>query len=221
MRTRHGPSSAQCHDVLDLGEREPEPATLLDEREDAQGVRGIDAVARGGTTRGRQNAARFVEPERLAAGATPRCHLANEEPVLHGARIRLPPRGKVKRQWWLRGGEDGSPLAAYQGDLSVTIRSIGANSAREAPGVHRALRASSLWQVIHLARRPCRGRQSSGSVSRSLRHTARRSPSAHVPLPEVGYLAFHVLEVRRGYDTHFATWTSTLIREGQQLSHPS
>jgi len=45
VRTRHGPSSAQCHDVLDLGEREPEPATLLDEREDAQGVRGIDAVA--------------------------------------------------------------------------------------------------------------------------------------------------------------------------------
>src|SRR5258705_6152907 len=103
VRTRHGPSSAQCHDVLDLGEREPEPATLLDEREDAQGVRGIDAVACGGTTRGRQNAARFVEPERLAAGATPRWHLANEEPALHRATVTPPPKGKVKRQSWLTG----------------------------------------------------------------------------------------------------------------------
>lgn len=78
MRTRRGPSSAQRDDGLDLGEREPKPATLLDEREDTQGVCLIDAVAGGGTTRGRQNAAHFVEPERLAARATPRCHLANE-----------------------------------------------------------------------------------------------------------------------------------------------
>jgi len=62
VRTRRGPSSAQRDDVLDLGERQPEPATLLDERKDPQGVRWIDAVAGGGTTRGRQNAARFVEP---------------------------------------------------------------------------------------------------------------------------------------------------------------
>jgi len=62
MRTRHGPSAAQRDDVLDLGERQPEPATLLDERKDPQGVRWIDAVAGGGTTRGRQDAARFVKP---------------------------------------------------------------------------------------------------------------------------------------------------------------
>jgi hypothetical protein len=78
VRTRRGPGSAQRDDVLYLGERQPEPPTLLDEREDAQGVRRIDAVAGSGATRGRQNAAGFVEPERLAAGATPCCHLANE-----------------------------------------------------------------------------------------------------------------------------------------------
>ena len=51
VRTRRGPSSAQRDDVLDLGEREAESATLLDERKDTQGVHWIDAVAGGGVRR--------------------------------------------------------------------------------------------------------------------------------------------------------------------------
>ena len=50
MRTWRSPSSAQRDDVLYLGQRQAEPATLLDEAENAQSTRGIDAVASDGTT---------------------------------------------------------------------------------------------------------------------------------------------------------------------------
>ena len=103
MRTWRSPSSAQRDDVLYLGQRQAELATLLDEREDTQGVHRMDSVAGGGTMRGRQNAASFVEPERLAACATPGCHLANEEPVLHVGQDRAYPKGQ---------GQENSPVLA-------------------------------------------------------------------------------------------------------------
>jgi hypothetical protein len=45
VRTWRSPNPAQRDDVLYLGQRQAKPATLLDERKDAQSVRGIDAVA--------------------------------------------------------------------------------------------------------------------------------------------------------------------------------
>ena len=83
MRTRRGPSSAQRDDVLDLRERQPEPATLLDKGQHTQGVGGIDAVPGGGATRGRQNAARFIKAQRLSARAAAGDHLADQQPILH------------------------------------------------------------------------------------------------------------------------------------------
>lgn len=90
MRARRGPNSAQRDDVLYLRERQAEPATLLDKRQHTQDFGRIDAVPSGGAARGRQETAHFVEPERLPARATSRCHFSDEEPVRHAGRIGLP-----------------------------------------------------------------------------------------------------------------------------------
>ena len=50
VRTWCSPSPTQRDDVLYLGQRQTEPATLLDEREDTESTRGIHAVAGDGAT---------------------------------------------------------------------------------------------------------------------------------------------------------------------------
>ena len=50
MRTWRRSSPAQRDDVLYLGQCQAKPATLPDEREDADSARRIDAVAGGGAT---------------------------------------------------------------------------------------------------------------------------------------------------------------------------
>lgn len=94
METRLGPGTAQRHDVPNLRERQSQSPTLLDEREHAQRVGRVNPVACRGTTRRREDAARFVESERLAARAAPCCHLANQEPVLHAGQDRACPKGQ-------------------------------------------------------------------------------------------------------------------------------
>jgi len=68
-RCRAGASKAD--DVFNLRQRQPQPAALLDEAEQAQDLIGIDAIARRGAARRRQDAASLVQSQRLAAGAAP------------------------------------------------------------------------------------------------------------------------------------------------------
>jgi hypothetical protein len=148
VRTWRSSSSAQRDDVLYLGQRQPEPATLLDEREDTQGVRRIDAVAGGGTTRGRQNAASFVEPERLAACATPGCYLANEEPVLHVGQDRACPKGQGQECSGVRGEANPAPPWPLPGRTvsQYPLHGSERHLVGEAPSFHRPLRPASLWK---------------------------------------------------------------------------
>jgi len=92
---RSAPRAAKGGDVLDLGEREPQSASLTNEGQQPQYVSRITAIPGWRSTRGRQNAARFVEPKSLAAESTTARYVANEQPVFHGASIRLAPWDKV------------------------------------------------------------------------------------------------------------------------------
>ena len=92
-----GPGSSERHDMSDLREGQPEPARLPDERQQPQHVGRIDAIARAGPMRARQDPPRLIEPERLAADSAARGHLPDQQPVApHEGRIDLAPGGKVK-----------------------------------------------------------------------------------------------------------------------------
>ena len=60
MGARSRPRPPQSHDVLDLRERQTEPAPLTDKSQDAQNVVRVDAIAGRGTARWRENAARLI-----------------------------------------------------------------------------------------------------------------------------------------------------------------
>jgi hypothetical protein len=92
---RSGARPAKGDDVLDLGEREPQSASVTDEGQQPQYISRITAISGWRSTRGRQNAARFVEPKRLAAESATTRDVADEQPVFHGASIRLAPWDKV------------------------------------------------------------------------------------------------------------------------------
>jgi len=90
---RRGPGAPQRDDVLDFRKREPETATLLDERQHAEHVVGVHAIARLGTTGRRQNPARFVHAEGLAADAAALDDLTDS----HGPTVDPALWGQVKR----------------------------------------------------------------------------------------------------------------------------
>jgi hypothetical protein len=83
--------------MLDLGERQPESARLANECEQAEHVGGITTVAGRLPARCLQNAARLIEPQRLATQAASRGDLTNQQAVpLHGESLKPAPWGKVK-----------------------------------------------------------------------------------------------------------------------------
>ena len=83
--------------MADLRKREPEAATLADEREDVEDLAPIDAVAGRCPSRQRQDAARFIQSERTAADAAALRELADQVAVAtHAGRIDLAAWGKVK-----------------------------------------------------------------------------------------------------------------------------
>ena len=87
---------AQRDGVANFGERESKSTGLPHERQERQHV-GRIATITGGCPAGRgKDAARFVQPKRLAADAGSRCHLPDEQPVFHGGSIGLAPWGNVK-----------------------------------------------------------------------------------------------------------------------------
>jgi hypothetical protein len=88
--------ASQGHDAANLSESETDATGLFDERDDAQDVGRVAAIACRGPARRRQDASRFIQPECLAAETTPGRHLPDQEPVVHESRIGLAPRGKVK-----------------------------------------------------------------------------------------------------------------------------
>lgn len=87
---------AQRDDVANFGQRESKPAGLPHEPLESQHIGGIATIT-GGCPAGRgKDAARLVQPKRLAADAGSRGHLSNEQPVFHERSIGLAPWGKVK-----------------------------------------------------------------------------------------------------------------------------
>jgi hypothetical protein len=95
--TRRAPRTPQRDDVPDLGQRQSETPRLADERQQAHDLRGVAAVAGRCATGRRQNAARLVQPEGLAAQAAAGRDLPDQEPLCHEGRIEPAPWGKVKR----------------------------------------------------------------------------------------------------------------------------
>jgi hypothetical protein len=91
-----GPCAALCGDLGDLSERQPQASGLPDEREQAEHIGRVDAVAGRGTASARDDAARLVQAERFAGDPAAFGHVANEQPV-HGQRIDLAAWVKVKR----------------------------------------------------------------------------------------------------------------------------
>jgi hypothetical protein len=64
--------------VPKLGKRQPQPAALLNERQDAKDVDWVYPVAGLRTTWGRKDAAGLIEPQGLAAQPAPRRDLTDE-----------------------------------------------------------------------------------------------------------------------------------------------
>ena len=86
-------------DLLDLGQREPQPTRPSDEREDADRIAIIDPIAGYRPAWRREDPRGLVEPQRLSTDAGGRCDLTDQQPVLgHVPRLHLAPRVKVKRQ---------------------------------------------------------------------------------------------------------------------------
>ena len=86
-------------DLLDLGQREPQPTRPGDELEDADRVAVIDPIAGQRPPWRRQDPRGLVEPQRLSTDAGGRRDLTDQQPVLgHVPRLHLAPWVKVKRQ---------------------------------------------------------------------------------------------------------------------------
>ena len=96
MRAWLGPRPPLRGDLSDLREREPELPSLRHETQHPEHVGGVDAVARGGSMRARQDAAPLVETQRLTAEPAARGHFPDQQ-IGHEARINLAPCVKVKR----------------------------------------------------------------------------------------------------------------------------
>lgn len=94
-----GPRSSERDYVLDLRQRQAEPTSLADEREQPQHVGWIAPVAGRLALRGRKNAARLVQPERLSTDPAAPRDLPDEQTISrHNGRVILAVRVKVKRQ---------------------------------------------------------------------------------------------------------------------------
>jgi hypothetical protein len=78
--------------VLDLRERQSESAPLLDEIEHVQYVTRKDPIAGCGSAWRRQDTARLIEPQRLAADAAALDHFTDS----HGVTVNPAPWGRVK-----------------------------------------------------------------------------------------------------------------------------
>jgi hypothetical protein len=96
MAARRGPSSAQVDDLPNVSERESEAASLPDECEQTKDVSRVTSVTGWSTAGRRQDPARLVESQRLAAQAASRRHFADQETLVHEGRIEPAPWGKVK-----------------------------------------------------------------------------------------------------------------------------
>ena len=89
MSARFSPSPAEADDMFDLAEGQSKPPALLDEAEQAQHVRAIQAIARWCTARPGQDTARLIQPECLAADTA----ALHDFPGSHGAHDKPGPYG--------------------------------------------------------------------------------------------------------------------------------
>ena len=88
--------SAQRDNMANFGQRKPKPAGLPHERQERQHVGRIATITGGCPARRGEDAARLVQPKRLAADAGSRGHLPDEQSVFHEGSIGLAPWGNVK-----------------------------------------------------------------------------------------------------------------------------
>jgi hypothetical protein len=82
-------AAAQADDRADFGQAEPEVAGLADEPEQLDVVLGVAAVAGGGPLGGRQQAARFIQPDRLGGQARSPGRLPDGEDLGENVRLLL------------------------------------------------------------------------------------------------------------------------------------
>lgn len=87
---------AQRDDVANFGERESKPAGLPHERQEHQHVGRMAAITGNCPARRGKDAARLVQPKRVAADAGSRGHLPDEQSGFHEGSIGLAPWGNVK-----------------------------------------------------------------------------------------------------------------------------
>ena len=91
-----GPRAPKLNDMADLGQRQAETASATDEGQQSQDIGGVSAVAGPCSPRRQQDAAGLIQAQRLPGEAALGCDVPNQEPVVHGRRIGLAPRVKVK-----------------------------------------------------------------------------------------------------------------------------
>src|SRR5262249_26326791 len=94
---RGGPRAPERDDMTDLRERQAEPTGLPHEGQQAQHIRGIAPVAGWLAPWSLEDAARFVEAERLSADSAPGGDFTNQQAIpRHGVSVNPVPWGKVK-----------------------------------------------------------------------------------------------------------------------------
>ena len=97
MNTWRRAGSTKRDDVPELGERQSQPAALLNECQDAKHVRCVYAIAGPRTTGRWKEAAGLVQSQCLATEPTSRRDLTDEQATkAHAVNVDLSPWGKVK-----------------------------------------------------------------------------------------------------------------------------
>jgi hypothetical protein len=97
MDARRRAGAPERHDLADFREGQSKAPSLTDEREQTESVSRVAPIARGCPMRRRQDALRFVQPQRFSAESAARRDFPDEEARwFHVASIRPGPWVKVK-----------------------------------------------------------------------------------------------------------------------------
>jgi hypothetical protein len=94
VQARCSAIASQRDDVLDLGKAEAQAASLPHEGQEPKDIGRVTPVASRRSARRRQDAARLVQADGLAADAAARGNLTDQQPVFHGRRVGLPPEAR-------------------------------------------------------------------------------------------------------------------------------
>lgn len=179
----------ECHDALDLVQSETEPASLRDERKKGHRLGAIQAVARSGAARGREDAGFLVQTERLPTNSTLRRYLTDQQAVsCHGSSVNPDSKGKVKRIRFASCACSWCPWTGWGHGMRVATRHVKVEFCRAQDG--ESSRAEARLLDASLKRPPCRsrgaarsgastGREGRSPCARPHRHQSARQSEAH------------------------------------------